>query len=110
MGAVARQDVTPTASRSLVPRASKVLAGAITGTFGVSVLEHDSECVVEHPLMAVAIRLMAEFPGHALTVLRVVADCADEYPDGDPEAVEEVARARLAALLANSDDHPPTTT
>ena len=110
MGAIATQDVTPPASRSLIPRASKVIDGAIAGTSGVSVLEHDSERVVEHPLMAVAVRLMAEFPGHALTVLRVVADCADEYPEGDSEAVEEVARARLAALLESYDDQPPTKT
>jgi hypothetical protein len=60
--------------------------------------------VVEHPLMAVALRLMAEFPGHALTVLRIVADCADEHPGGDAQLIEDASRARLAAWLRNHDD------
>jgi hypothetical protein len=47
---------------------------------------------------------MAEFPGHALTVLRIVADCADEHPEGDAQLIEEASRARLAAWLRNHDD------
>jgi hypothetical protein len=54
---------------------------------------------VEHPLMAVALRLMAEFPGHSLTVLRIVADCADEHPDEEVALIEEAARARLISWL-----------
>jgi hypothetical protein len=54
--------------------------------------------------MAVALRLMAEFPGHALTVLRIVADCADEHPEADVDVVEEASRARLTAWLRNHDD------
>jgi hypothetical protein len=58
---------------------------------------------VEHPLMAVALRLMAEFPGHSLTVLRIVADCADERPDEDAALIEEAARARLTSWLREHD-------
>jgi hypothetical protein len=63
---------------------------------------------VEHPLMAVAFRLMAEFPGHALTVLRIVADCADEHPDDDVEVIEEAARARLITWLREHDGGAPS--
>jgi hypothetical protein len=59
---------------------------------------------VEHPLMAVALRLMAEFPGHALTVLRLVAECADERPDADAEVIEEASRARLIVWFREHDD------
>jgi hypothetical protein len=59
---------------------------------------------VEHPLMAVALRLMADFPGHALTVLRIVADCADEQPDADADVIEDVSRARLVTWLREHDD------
>ena len=63
---------------------------------------------MEHPLMAVAFRLMAEFPGHALTVLRIVADCADEHPDDDVEVIEEAARARLITWLREHDGGAPS--
>jgi len=63
--------------------------------------------VVEHPLMAVALRLMAEFPGHALTALRMVADCADEHPEEDAEVIEEAARARLITWLRDHDHGAP---
>ena len=55
--------------------------------------------------MGVVERLMAEFPGHSLTVLRIVADCADELEDPDPERVEEISRMRLRVLLGRRDDH-----
>jgi hypothetical protein len=48
--------------------------------------------------MAVALRLMDEFEGQSLTVLRVVAEAADPYPDCEPSLVEAAARARLVAL------------
>ena len=53
--------------------------------------------------MAVALRLMAEFPGHALTVLRIVSDCADDLPGEDPAVVEETARVRLIVWLGEHD-------
>ena len=53
--------------------------------------------------MAVALRLMAEFPGHALTVLRILSDCADDLPSEDPAVVEETARARLIFWLREND-------
>jgi hypothetical protein len=59
--------------------------------------------VVEHPLMAVALRLMAEFPGHALTVLRILSDCADDLPNDDPAVIEETARVRLIVWLREHD-------
>jgi len=53
---------------------------------------------VEHPLMAMSDKLMAEFPGQALKVLHVVADCADNGLDSDPSLVQRAARARLTAM------------
>lgn len=58
---------------------------------------------MEHPLMAVAFRLMAEFPGHALTVLRIVSECADDLPDEDAAVIEEAARVRLIIWLREHD-------
>jgi hypothetical protein len=63
---------------------------------------------VEHPLMAVALRLMAEFPGHALTVLRIVSDCADELPDEGPDVVAQVSRDRLITWLREHDGGAPS--
>jgi hypothetical protein len=63
---------------------------------------------VEHPLMAVSYKLMAEFPGQALKVLHVVADCADNDLDSNPSLVERAARARLAAMAhAQCDSEVP---
>jgi hypothetical protein len=53
---------------------------------------------VDHPLMAVSYKLMAEFPGQALKVLQVVANCADNDLKSDPCTVERAARARLTAI------------
>jgi len=47
-------------------------------------------------LEAVAEKLASDFPDEAtLTVMRVVADCAGEFPDSGPLFVEQAARARL---------------
>ena len=59
---------------------------------------------MQHPMMAVASRLMAEFPGHELTVLRIVADCADEHPEGDAVVIEEASRVRLLRWLRDHDN------
>ena len=56
--------------------------------------------------MAVADRLMGEFEGHSMTVLRVVAEAADDYPGCDPGLIESAARARLVALLGERFDSP----
>jgi hypothetical protein len=54
--------------------------------------------------MAVALRLMDEFEGHSLTVLRVVAEAADAHAGCDPGMVETAARARLIAFLGEASD------
>jgi hypothetical protein len=49
-------------------------------------------------LMAVAEELADEFdelPNR--TVIRVLSDCADEFPNDDPHFIGQAARARLAA-------------
>lgn len=51
--------------------------------------------------MAIALRLMDEFEGQSMTVLRVVAEVADDHPGDDPALVESAARARLSALLGD---------
>jgi hypothetical protein len=56
--------------------------------------------------MAVAERLMGEFEGHSMTVLRVVAEVADGHPRCDPALVESAARARLLAFLGERLDSP----
>ena len=49
-------------------------------------------------LAAVAEKLAGEFPDQApTTVIRVLADCAEEFPESDPMFVEQAARARLSA-------------
>jgi hypothetical protein len=50
--------------------------------------------------MAVALRLMAEFEGQSMTVLRVVAEAADAHPGDDPARVEAAARTRLLTFLS----------
>lgn len=65
---------------------------------------------VEHPLMAVSYKLMAEFPGQALKVFHVVADCADNDLDSNPSLVERAARARLSVMMhaqCDSDQEVP---
>jgi hypothetical protein len=57
--------------------------------------------------MAVAVELMAEFPGQEVTVLRVVAECADEHPEWDPEDIKTAARTRLTTWAQDHDDHAP---
>ena len=49
--------------------------------------------------MTVAYKLMAEFPGQALKVFQVVADCADNDLGSDPSLVERASRARLIAMV-----------
>jgi hypothetical protein len=63
--------------------------------------------VDEHPLMTAAVTLMAEFSSQEVTVLRIVAACADEHPEWKPPAVEEAARARLRAWVREHDDEKP---
>lgn len=49
-------------------------------------------------MMAVAEKLAAEFPDEPdSTVIRVVTDCVEEFPDADPLFLEEASRARLSA-------------
>ena len=54
--------------------------------------------------MAVALRLIEEFEGQSLTVLRVVAEAADDHPGADSVVVESAARTRLMALLSERLD------
>jgi hypothetical protein len=56
--------------------------------------------------MAVALKLFEEFEGQSMTVLRVVAEAADDHPGGDPAVVESAARTRLLALLSGRLDEP----
>ena len=51
--------------------------------------------------MAVALKLMGEFESHSLTVLRLVAEVADDHPDCDPSLLERAARARLETAEAS---------
>jgi len=49
-------------------------------------------------LDAVAERLAAQFPQQSsTTVLRVVSDCVEEFPDGGELFVEQAARSVLAS-------------
>lgn len=49
-------------------------------------------------LDAVAERLAAQFPHHAgTTVVRVVCDCVEAFPDGGELFVEQAARSLLTA-------------
>jgi hypothetical protein len=57
--------------------------------------------------MPVVVKLVAEFPGHEMTVLRVVAEYVDEHPEADAQSVEEATRERLDALLADRNHHNP---
>ena len=54
--------------------------------------------------MAVALKLMGEFENHSLTVLRLVAEVADDHPDCDPSLLERAARARLIAFIRGESD------
>lgn len=54
--------------------------------------------------MAVALRLIEEFEGQSMTVLRVVAEAADDHPGQDPVVVESAARTRLLALNGRLDE------
>ena len=55
-------------------------------------------------MTAVAEKLAAEFPDKpSSTVIRVVTDCVEEFPDADPMFLEEASRARLAAPDAGHD-------
>ena len=50
-------------------------------------------------LITVAERLAAEFPNQPETmVIRVLTDCAEEFPDAGPLFVEQESGARLAAV------------
>jgi hypothetical protein len=49
-------------------------------------------------MLAVAEKLAAEFPSLPNeTVVRVLTDCADEFPDADAKFVEDASRAQLSA-------------
>ena len=49
-------------------------------------------------MLAVAEKLAAEFPNLPNeTVVRVLTDCADEFPDADAKFVEDASRAQLSA-------------
>jgi hypothetical protein len=54
--------------------------------------------------MAVALKLMDEFEGHSLTVLRLVAEVADDHPGCDPSLLERAARTRLIAFIRGESD------
>jgi hypothetical protein len=50
-------------------------------------------------LTAVAEHLAEEFPDQpTTTVVRVVTDCVEEFPNSDPMFVEQAARARLTGV------------
>ena len=61
---------------------------------------------MEAELMEVAERLAATHPElPPIAVAEVVADCADEFPAGDPLLIEQAAQA----LLGHADSEPTRT-
>jgi len=80
------------------------LGGTIGVRGGHGVRQGSAECgVLRRPTMevvldAVAERLAAQFPQQpGTTVLRVVRDCVEEFPDGGELFVEQAARSVLAS-------------
>jgi hypothetical protein len=65
---------------------------------GPGVAERRGSLVMDFALVAVAEKLVAEFPHQSgATVLRVVTGCAGEFPDDDRLFVEQAARAQLSS-------------
>lgn len=63
-----------------------------------SILTNWSPAVNDN-MTRVAEQLVAQFPHlPATTVIRVVTDCVEQFPDSDPMFIEQAARAHLATV------------
>lgn len=74
----------------------------VVSQFGIVIRRDGQDQGMDIEIVHLAEQLTAEYSELPFTtVVRVVTDCAEEWPDADPHFLEQAATARLAAQCSD---------